>query len=47
MNHYCDLISMATVWSAPKQEYEDAIVNMDPRWEEDKVRDEERDESLS
>ena len=47
MNHYCDLISMATVWSAPKQKYEDAIVNMDPRWEEDKVRDEERDESLS
>ena len=41
------MIQIATVWSAPKQEYDDAISNMDPRWAGDGVRAEERYEVLS
>ena len=47
INRSRDLIRMATVWSAPKQEYHDAITNMDPRWAGETVSAEERDEALS
>ena len=38
---------MATVWSAPKQEYGDAIYNMDPQWARKTLSAKERDEALS
>ena len=38
---------MDTVWSDPKQEYDDAIVNMYSRWAGEIVSTEEIDEALS
>ena len=38
---------MTRVWLAPKQEYDDDIANMDPRWVGDTVSTEYRDEALS
>ena len=38
---------MATVWYAPKQEYYEAISNMDLQWAGDTVISEERDDTLS
>ena len=38
---------MAMVWSAPKQEYNYTIANMDPQWAGETVSTEERDEVLS
>ena len=38
---------MATVWSETKQEYIDAIANMDPQWVGEAVIAEDIDESLS
>ena len=38
---------MATVWLALKQEYNDAISNMDPRWAGEIVRSDDRDSELS
>ena len=32
INRSCDFIQMATDCSTPKQEYDDAISNMDPQW---------------
>ena len=37
-----DFIQIATVWLAPKQEYDVAISNIDPRWMGDTVMDRER-----
>ena len=38
---------MSTVWSETKQEYIDAIANMDPQWVGEAVIAEDIDESLS
>ena len=38
---------MATVWLAPKKEYNGSISEIDPRWVWETVREVERDESLS
>ena len=43
----CDLIQMATLWLDTKQEYNDAIGNMNPRWAGDTVSVEDRDDALS
>ena len=37
INRYFHLIQIATFWLAPKQEYNDAIANMDPCWEGETV----------
>ena len=47
INRSHDFTQMATVWSAPKQEYDYAIVKMDPQWEGRTMITEERDGALS
>ena len=47
INRSRDFIKMATVWLALKQEYNDAISNMDLRWVEETVSSEGIDEVVS
>ena len=37
-DRYRDLIKMATVWSAPRQENDEEIANMEPWWAGEKVK---------